>query len=184
MDPSIQTTLFPLCGRAGSESMIEIEQAVALRASPQEVFLFAGCPENMPLWNRAVLRSELLGVLEPGAMVVQIAQVSGLRFETLYRVTSYEPFRQVGFASVSGPMHVEATMRFEGEDPGTLLRWSVRGDCRGFLPVGRSILSLVGRREMRGCLERLKALVEGSPGALLPAAGVLSSARGGLGERG
>ena len=140
--------------------MMRIEQEVVVRAPVRDAFLLAAHPERMPLWNDSVLESSVLGELEEGASVVQVAKVCGHRFETVFLVSHFEPFRRVTYSSVSGPMAIEGTMEFEEQGPDTSIRWSIRGDARGFLRIGERLLRSVGEQEMRRCLARLSDLLE------------------------
>jgi uncharacterized membrane protein len=139
---------------------MEIEDSVFVSSPRQAVFRFAARPENMPLWNPAVRESKVIGRLKAGASVVQFIELFGRRFETTYEVTCYEPFRRVTYSSTGGPIEIKGTMEFSTEPGGTMVRWIVWGDCRGFFRVGQSILMGLGRREMRECLGRLKRALE------------------------
>jgi carbon monoxide dehydrogenase subunit G len=140
--------------------MMEIEDSVFVSSPRQAVFRFAARPESMPLWNPAVRESKVIGRLEAGASVVQLIELFGRRFETIYEVSRYEPFRRVTYTSTGGPMDVQGSMEFSTEPGGTVVHWIVCGDCRGFFRAGQSILMGLGRREMRDCLERLKRVLE------------------------
>lgn len=140
--------------------MLRLEDAVFVGLPPRRAFEVAAAPENMPRWNPAVTESEVVGELGPGARVIQTIELMGRTFESEFEVTTYEPGRALTFSSVDGPMRIEGTMRFERAKGGTLVRWTVAGDCRGFLKVAEGLLVRVGRRELRACLESLKALLE------------------------
>jgi uncharacterized membrane protein len=140
--------------------MIEIEDSVFVSSPRQAVFRFAARPENMPLWNPAVRESKVIGRLKAGANVVQLIELFGRRFETVFEVTRYEPFRRVTYSSTGGPIEVKGTMEFSTEPGGTMVRWIVCGDCRGFFRAAEGVLRGLGRREMRDCLERLSRVLE------------------------
>jgi hypothetical protein len=142
---------------------MRIEETTFVNVSRWEAFQVAAQPENIPLWNHGVLESNTRGRLGKGAQIVQVARVFGRCFESVYEVTSYLPPRRVTYSSVLGPMDVRGTMEFISKPDGTLLRWTVVGDCRGFLHVGDAVLERVGRREMRACLRKLAELVEATP---------------------
>ena len=57
-------------------------------------------------------------------------------------------------------------MEFSPETGGTSVRWTVRGDCRGFFRVPQRILLSMGRHEMRLALENLKGLLDVGAAAL------------------
>lgn len=145
--------------------MLELEEAIHIALPPRRVFDVAARPENMPLWNPAVRESEVAGAMGRGARVTQRIELLGRDFEAEYEVTRYQPGRAVTFTSVLGPIRIEGTMRFERRDGGTLVRWTVAGDCRGFLRATEGLLVRAGRRELRGCLENLKRLLEASVAA-------------------
>src|SRR5205809_518728 len=95
----------------GGGGGIEARPAGAVVPAPRSrAFGIAAQPENMPLWNRGVLESRVGGPLEKGALVTQICEVYGRRFETLFEVTCFQPPRRVVFTSVRGPMAVRGTM--------------------------------------------------------------------------
>ena len=140
--------------------MIEIEESVFVELPPSRVFRFAGRPQNMPRWNPAIRHSRTVGPLREGAEVEQVVDLMGRRFEVVYEVTEYTPSRRLTCTTTQGPVHVEGTMEFERAPGGTVVRWTVRGDTRGFVRVGKRILVGLGRPEMRACLENLKAILE------------------------
>ncbi|HEX9376670.1 MAG TPA: SRPBCC family protein [Actinomycetota bacterium] len=140
--------------------MIQIEDSIVVDLPRRQVFPLAASPENMPLWNTAVLESRICGALQRGARVVQRIHLMGHRFETVYEVSSYEPPRLVTYTSTSGPMDIRGTMEFESLRGATRIHWSVAGDCRGFLRVAEPVLVRAGRFEMHACLQNLKRFVE------------------------
>ena len=152
--------------------MIEVEEAVRIALPREQVFAVAALPENMTLWNPAVLESQLVGEIEPGARVVQSIRLMGRRFVSEFEVTAFEPPRRVTYSSIRGPVRIEGTMRFEALPGETLVSWTVAGDGRRFFRVAESVLLDAGRRQMRACLENLKRVVEASvapgPGATAP----------------
>ena len=143
--------------------MIEIEDSVLIERPPGDVFRLAADPRNMPLWNPAVIASEVRGPLRRGATVIQDIDLVGRRFETIFKLRRYEPARRVTYTSTAGPVKVEGTMSFRAEAGGTRVGWAVRGDCRGFLRIAERALILAGKRELRSCLDRLKVLLEEGP---------------------
>jgi uncharacterized membrane protein len=149
-----------MTGTAPGGTLIEVEESIVVSLPRERVFEFAALPENMPLWNPVVRESKALGALERGTKVVQRIQLPGRRFETVYEVTCYEPGRRIAYSSTQGPVEVEGTMEFRRERGGTRVRWIVRGDARGFLRFGESILVGLGRPKMRDCLHNLKRAVE------------------------
>ncbi len=140
--------------------MIEIEDSVLVSQPRSAVFRFAARPENMPLWNPVVHESRVEGRLGAGATVVQAASLLGRRFETVYTVTRYEPGRRIVYTSTRGAMDIRGTMEFRSERGGTLIRWVVCGDCRGFLRAAEGVILGAGRREMHACLANLKRLLD------------------------
>jgi hypothetical protein len=145
--------------------VIEIEDRVLVPSPLRSTFRFAARPENMPLWNPVVLESRVVGRLRPGAEVVQRIDLFGRRFDAVFAVTSYEPFRRVAYASRGGPVDVRGTMEFETERAGTLIRWIVCGDCRGFFRVTEAVMVGLGRRQMRICLENLRRALQATRAA-------------------
>ncbi len=140
--------------------MIAIEECIVIDLPRRRVFPVAARPENMPLWNSAVLESELDGALMEGTRVVQRIHLLGRRFQTAFRVTCYEPPRQITYTSTAGPMDIRGTMEFVPLQGRTLVRWTVAGSGRDFFRVGEGVLVRAGRHEMRSCLENLKRFVE------------------------
>jgi carbon monoxide dehydrogenase subunit G len=140
--------------------VIELEESVVVALPRRRVFVFAGKPQNMPLWNPVVRESRAVGALKPGSEVVQRIEVLDRTFDATYRVASYEPYRRVTYTSSGGPLEIEGTMEFQTIPEGTLVRWTVRAGCRGFLRVAEGMLGSLGRPEMRTCLENLKHVLE------------------------
>ncbi len=147
------------------QPMMRIEDSVVIDRPRRQVFPLAASPENMPLWNTAVLESRIYGALQRGARVVQRIHLLGHRFETVYEVTSYEPPRRVTYTSTCGPMDIRGTMEFVSLRGATRIHWTVAGDCRGFLRVAGPVLIGVGHHEMHACLQNLKRFVEQRPAA-------------------
>ena len=57
-------------------------------------------------------------------------------------------------------LDIEGTMSFDRRPGGTLVRWTVEGDCRGLVRVAEGLMLRAGRHEMRQCLGNLKRLLE------------------------
>ena len=140
--------------------MIQVEESILVSLPRKRVFLFAAKPQNMPLWNPVIRESKPVGKLRTGARVVQHVELLDRRFETLYEVTAYEPYRKVSYTTSTGPVEIEGTMEFETVSGGTNVRWTVNGGCRGLLRVAEGIMVSLGRPEMKACLENLKRVVE------------------------
>jgi carbon monoxide dehydrogenase subunit G len=139
---------------------VKIEEVTLVKVPRSEAFRFAALPENMPRWNPGVIESTAIGPLGKGTTVVQTCRVLGRRFETAYRVTSFRPPHRITFTSVRGPMKVQATMEFVPAGGATKVRWTVDGDCLGFLHVGHGVLERVGHLKMHECLQSLARILE------------------------
>ena len=70
-----------------------LEETVEVSLPSRRVFQFAAQPGNVPLWNSAVLESEVRGELRQGVEVLQRVDLLGRRFDVVYVVTRWDPPR-------------------------------------------------------------------------------------------
>ena len=108
--------------------MAEYQQSVWIDRPVEVVFEFATQPQNEPLWNEAMVESEIVseGPMGVGTRVRSVNRVMGRTAESTWEVTEYEVNRKKAVKSTSGPMPFASAAVFESVEGGTKLTFSMK----------------------------------------------------------
>jgi uncharacterized protein YndB with AHSA1/START domain len=139
-----------------------IERSVVIERPIQEVFDFVHDPAKDALWQTTLLESHPLdeGPLRAGSRVREVRRFLGIRLETSWEVTEYEPPTRSAIKSTSGPVSFSGGYALESLDGGT--RFTVRGDldAHGFFKLAEPVFARMATRELEANLGHLKDLLE------------------------
>jgi hypothetical protein len=136
-----------------------------------QVAVFAGDPDNAPLWYENIKTVEWLSPrpLRIGSRVAFVAKFLGRRLSYTYEFVELVPERKLVMRTAEGPFPMETTYEWQSDSAGTRMTLRNRGEPTGFARLASPILSLAMRRANRKDLRRLKELLESSSPA--PAGG-------------
>lgn len=134
-----------------------------------EVAAFAGDPTNAPKWY-ANITSVALQTLPPvrvGSRMAFVARFLGRTLAYTYEVVELVHEERLVMRTAAGPFPMETTYTWETVDRNrTRMTLRNRGEPRGFARVGAPVMISAMRRANRKDLERLKSVLESSPGGV------------------
>jgi uncharacterized membrane protein len=142
--------------------MSKVERGVVIERPIQEVFDFVHDITNDPLWQTTLVESEKLtdGPLRGGSRVREVRRFLGIRVETTYEVTEYEPPTRSAVNATSGPVPFSGSYVLEALDGST--RFTVHGDIEGhgFFKLAEPVFARMVGRELQANLGHLKDVLE------------------------
>jgi hypothetical protein len=142
---------------------MKVEYSVVISRPAEEVFAFAGNPDNDPKWGSLIVASRQLspGPVGVGTRFQQMATFLGARVNTEIEITAYAPGESVCYRA-SHPVAIEHCRSFEAVPEGTRLTFCTEIDARGRLPMPISFLKTIARRQMEADMDEIKSKIEGS----------------------
>ena len=142
--------------------MTRIERSIVIDRPIDEVWEFVHDTTKDALWQTTLAESEKLtgGPMRVGTKVREVRRFLGLRIETAWEVTEYEPNRKSAIRAVSGPVPFTGGYRLDPSDAGT--KFTVNGelDAHGFFKLAEPVFARITRRELEANLGHLKDLLE------------------------
>lgn len=145
--------------------MLTYEESIVIERPIDEVFQYMQDMEKEREWQPNLRRAyqEPPGEPEVGTRRRYVSEFMGKEVENVYEYTSYEVNRRVAYRS-AGESAVESSGEVRWEPLGDRTRVTMRAEVElgglfKFLPA--SLVSSVGRKELRESLERLKRILEG-----------------------
>ena len=142
--------------------MTKIERSIVIDRPVEEVWEFVHDTANNVLWQTTLAASEKLteGPMDAGTRVREVRHFLGLRIESTWEMTEYEPNRTSAIRGVSGPIPLSGRYRVEAFEGGT--RFTVTGelDAHGFFKLAEPVFARITSRELEANLGHLKDLLE------------------------
>jgi uncharacterized membrane protein len=142
--------------------MTTIERSIVIDRPVEEVWEFVHDTADNILWQTTLAESEKLteGPMDVGTRVREVRHFLGLRIESTWEMTEYEPYRTSAIRGVSGPIPLSGRYRVEGFEGGT--RFTVTGelDAHGFFKLAEPVFARIAGRELEANLGHLKDLLE------------------------
>jgi uncharacterized membrane protein len=142
--------------------MTTIERSIVIDRPVEEVWEFVHDTADNILWQTTLAESEKLteGPMGVGTRVREVRHFLGLRIESTWEMTEYEPYRTSAIRGVSGPIPLSGRYRVEGFEGGT--RFTVTGelDAHGFFKLAEPVFARIAGRELEANLGHLKDLLE------------------------
>lgn len=144
--------------------MTKVERSIVIDRPVDEVWEFVHDPAKDPLWQTMLVESEQIadGPMGVGTKVREVRHFLGLRVETAWEVTEYEPNRRSGIESISGPVPFRGGYVLEPVDGATKLTAAGALDGHGFFKLAEPIFARMTARELEANLGHLKDLLEES----------------------
>ena len=142
--------------------MLNIEKTVVINRPLEDVFEYVAQGENWSQWAAELVdtRKTSEGPLAVGTTYTHVAQLLGRRIENGYRVTGYEPNRQVSMKSMSGPIPADTDLLFESVDGGTRVTLRAQAEIGGFFKLAEPIVARMMGRQQDANFANLKDLLE------------------------
>lgn len=148
--------------------MIHLEMSTMIYRPIKQVFDFVSTPENDFQWQYGTVASARLseGINQKGTAFRSIGHLMGHRVQGTYEVIEYEPNKEYGFKSLSGPLHSETSYTFEMADGGTRITMSTRAHVVNFSEMDERLLGKKIKKQLRENLSLLKDLLEENASSL------------------
>ena len=142
--------------------MIHLEMSTMIYRPIKQVFDFVSSPENDFQWQYGTLATASLseGTSKKGTSFRSVGHLMGHRVQGTFEVIEYEPNREYGFKSLSGPLHSETLYTFETENGGTKITMSTRAHVVNFFKMDERLLSIKIKKQLKENLTLLKDLLE------------------------
>ena len=139
--------------------------SILIHRTLAEVFPFVANFENQSQWQSATIRNTQLtpGPMCVGAQCRHVGKWLGRNYESVGEVIEYEPDRQWGYKSLSGPYDLVMHYRFEPVGDDTRLTMDVEGDTKGFFgffKFAEPLVARAGEKLLNDDLARLKKVLE------------------------
>jgi uncharacterized membrane protein len=136
--------------------------SITINRSVEDVFAVLSNIENDPKYSSLVVEATKTsaGPTGVGATARLVSKFMGRRIENEWVMTEFEPNRQYGWRSTSGPVPLGGLLTFEPATGGTRVAGTVEAEPRGlFRLIGPLIVSM-GRRQLQHDLANCKRLME------------------------
>jgi uncharacterized protein YndB with AHSA1/START domain len=142
--------------------MIHLDVSTIIYQPVKQVFDFVTAPENDFQWQYGTLATARLseGVIKKGTAFRSVGHWMGQRVQGTFEVIEYEPNREYGFKSLSGPLHSQTSYIFEKADSGTRITMSMRAQVVNFFQMDERLLEKKLKRQLKENLALLKDLLE------------------------
>jgi uncharacterized membrane protein len=142
---------------------VDVETTIEIARPRAEVAAFAADPDNVHAWYKNITRVEWLTErpLGVGTRLAFTAEFLGRRMAYTYEVVEHEPGERLVMRTADGPFPMETSyMWVDGPGGSTVMALRNRGEPAGFSAIASPMMAAGIRRNNRGDLQRLKAVLE------------------------
>jgi len=142
--------------------MTRIERSIEIERPVSDVWKFVHDVTKGNLWQTTLLEAqqETEGPMRVGTRVRETRRFLGIRIETVWEVTEYEPITRSSVKGVSGPIPLSGSYLLESLDAST--RFIVVGELEAhrFFKLAEPLFARMAGRELEASLGHLKDLLE------------------------
>jgi hypothetical protein len=146
---------------------VDVVTEIEIARAREDVAAFAADPDNAIDWyaNIESVSWRTPPPLTTGSELDFVARFLGRRLAYTYEVTEHAPGERFVMRTAQGPFPMETTYTWDDAGDGaTRMALRNRGEPAGFSKVTAPMMAAAMRRANRKDLERLKAILERSPG--------------------
>ena len=146
--------------------MINIDLDSVINRPVDEVWKRVTNPSIARQWMSGLLQVSSIseGPWNVGTKIRKVQRFMGLRTETVYDTTVYEPNRKLAYktasGTLSGSLSYEASITLESIESGTKLIYTARGELRGFFKLVEPVFTRSARRRFKNDFNTFKELLE------------------------
>jgi uncharacterized protein YndB with AHSA1/START domain len=142
--------------------MTKVKASIWIARPAEDVFNYVADPENVALWAGPVLEAKKTspGPTGVGTTSTRKSQLLGRTMESNYEITAFEPGQLYGDKTTSGPVNIEARIKFDEDNGGTDV--TIEGDIEagGFFKLAEPVMARVVGRQLETDAQTLKDLLE------------------------
>jgi len=152
-----------------SAHMAGVSISTEIGRPASEVFDYVADMSNNPEWQRGQVSCTWTSPppIDVGATYDQKARFLGMRINSSFEVTEFEPGRRIRIVSTSGPMSIDVTREVASRDERTsMITATVAGEVPRPLRRFSGLIDWLVKRRVRSDYDRLKRSLEADP--LLP----------------
>jgi uncharacterized protein YndB with AHSA1/START domain len=144
--------------------MITINMTSLILRPVSDVFVFISTPENNSKWQYGSMESSQIseGRVAVGTKFSSFGHFMGRRIQTTFEVTELEANKTYGFKTVSGPIQLQTSYKFESVSRGTNVTILTRVSPGGFFKLVDPIVARAARKQFKENFSKLKTLLEAS----------------------
>jgi uncharacterized protein YndB with AHSA1/START domain len=144
--------------------MITINMTSLILRPVSDVFVFISTPENNSKWQYGSMESSQIseGRVAVGTKFSSFGHFMGRRIQTTFEVTELEANKTYGFKTVSGPIQLQTSYKFESVSRGTNVTILTRVSPGGFFKLVDPIVARAARKQFKENFSMLKTLLEAS----------------------
>jgi uncharacterized protein YndB with AHSA1/START domain len=144
--------------------MITINMTSLILRPVSDVFVFISTPENNSKWQYGSMESSQIseGRVAVGTKFSSFGHFMGRRIQTTFEVTELEANKTYGFKTVSGPIQLQTSYKFESVSRGTKVTILTRVSPGGFFKLVDPIVARAARKQFKENFSKLKTLLEAS----------------------
>jgi hypothetical protein len=144
--------------------VFRVEQRVVIQRAVTDVFTYMVDFQHEPEWNPLVLEvmQTEAGPVRIGTTFHDVSRVLGMRVESNYEVTRYDPGEHFAIRSTSGPLSFTLQYTFAPVSGGTELVGTAEVEPRGMLRWAEPLLARMIRDQVEAGLHRVKQRLEAS----------------------
>ena len=141
---------------------MRVHETVLIDRPIEDVFEYLLKYENESKWQSSVEEARLTsdGPVDLGTTGLEVRIIFGLRIETTWILTEYEPPHRATCESTSGPIGYILTYSLEDSDGGTIFSYQIDSDPRGFFKLFKLLPKGLSLRALRADLATLKSILE------------------------
>lgn len=142
--------------------MIALKHSVVINQPLKKVFDYVTNSENAPEWKSRLLKVKRTsqGPVGVGTTEVHVGKILGWKPETKVEITAYEPNKEVGFKTVSGPLAAKGKVTFESVESGTKVTITAGRQPSGFLKLIGPLVAGMAQKQLETDLAKLKEVLE------------------------
>jgi len=142
--------------------MISINVSTLILRPIWEVFNFIATPANNYRWQYGSLESVQIteGRMTTGSVFSSLGHFMGRRIQSTFQVTEFESNKNYGFKTLSGPVQLNTSYKFDAVDRGTAVVVTTQVSPGGFFKVMDPIVAKAAKKQFIENFGKLKELLE------------------------
>jgi len=142
--------------------MINIHSRTHIYRPITRVFDFICTPENDFQWQYGTLGSARIsgGAAKVGMSFQSVGHLMGLRTQSIYEVTEFEPNKKYGYKSLSGPLQSFTTYTFDLAKGCTQVDVAMQANAINQVDMNENILEKQMKKQIKENLAMLKDILE------------------------